>query len=170
VSGHHADLLWCAAPDPRGRWLATGGEDGLVKVWGARDMLLRATLRGFSGGVSFVLVSPHGAGIAASEQEGSFGVVAPGVGGGAGAGAGAGAGVGAGAGAGAGVGAGAGAGAPARHALSDWVGGAASPSPNALIRVWTPSGRPRAVLHGHRADLNGLAWDPTLKGVWQRAP
>ncbi len=60
----------CLAYSPDGRLLASGGRDGLVKVWAGDPRRELSTLKGFARTVVGVAFSPDGARLAACDQEG----------------------------------------------------------------------------------------------------
>ena len=65
--GPVAALAW----SPDGSWLATGDEDGAIRVWDAATSGLRRTLWGHSGRVAAVAVSPDGRSIASAGADGT---------------------------------------------------------------------------------------------------
>jgi WD40 repeat protein len=58
--GHNPRDVWSLAFSPDGRWLASGGLDGLAKIWDAKTGREQATLRGNIGDVWAVAFSPDG--------------------------------------------------------------------------------------------------------------
>jgi WD40 repeat protein len=58
VDGGHLNAIWGMAASPDGRWLATAGHDGTVKLWGAQALKLSRTLTGHAGTVWCVAFSP----------------------------------------------------------------------------------------------------------------
>jgi WD40 repeat protein len=48
------------SPDTEGRWLASGGEDGAVKIWDSRTGKLVHNFRGHTGLVASLAFSPDG--------------------------------------------------------------------------------------------------------------
>ena len=70
VSGHRGEGVYCLGVDSRrGRAVVSGGDDGCLKVWNAKAGSLQLTLRGFSGPISDVCVSPDGECVAAFSEE-----------------------------------------------------------------------------------------------------
>ena len=56
---------------PDGSWLATGGEDGTVRIWDAATGQERAILTGHTGRVRAVAVAPDGSWLATGSQDGT---------------------------------------------------------------------------------------------------
>ncbi|GFN80856.1 bromodomain and WD repeat-containing protein 3, partial [Plakobranchus ocellatus] len=53
----HLSAVYCVLFDQSGRYIFTGADDGLVKIWSAYDMRLLATLRGHSAEITDMAVS-----------------------------------------------------------------------------------------------------------------
>jgi WD40 repeat protein len=61
LRGHSREVYAVAfSPNDQGRWIASGGEDGTVKVWDSRTGVAVVTLRGHTGLVSSLALSPDG--------------------------------------------------------------------------------------------------------------
>jgi WD40 repeat protein/energy-coupling factor transporter ATP-binding protein EcfA2 len=56
---------------PDGRWLATAGADGALRLWQAKDGRLLRVLRGHDGGLTDVAFSPDGTALASSGFDGT---------------------------------------------------------------------------------------------------
>lgn len=65
----HLSAVYCLAFDRTGRYVLTGADDLLVKVWSAVDGRLVATLRGAGAEITDVCVSPDGALLACGSVE-----------------------------------------------------------------------------------------------------
>ena len=55
---------------PDGSWLASGGDDGLVRVWDLATGQQRAALRGHRGAVHAVAIAPDGSWLASGGDNG----------------------------------------------------------------------------------------------------
>uniref|UniRef100_A0A914BVI5 Uncharacterized protein n=1 Tax=Acrobeloides nanus TaxID=290746 RepID=A0A914BVI5_9BILA len=53
----HLSAVFCVAFDRTGRYIITGADDNLIKIWDAHKGILRCTLRGHAGEISDITVS-----------------------------------------------------------------------------------------------------------------
>ena len=61
LRGHGREVYAVAfSPNDGGRWIASGGEDGRVKIWDSRTGAAVVTFRGHTGLVSSLAFSPDG--------------------------------------------------------------------------------------------------------------
>ena len=67
----HSGVVWGVALSGDGRLLASGSQDGTVKLWEAPRGRLRATLQGHSGGVEGVALSADGGLLASGGFDGT---------------------------------------------------------------------------------------------------
>jgi len=65
----HPSGVWAVVFSPDGSMLATGGSDDLVRLWGAVDHRLLATLRGHAESVKALAFSPDGAVLASAGDD-----------------------------------------------------------------------------------------------------
>ena len=56
---------------PDGSWLASGGEDGTVRIWDAATGRERAVLTGHTSAVAAVAVAPDGSWLASGGEDGT---------------------------------------------------------------------------------------------------
>jgi WD40 repeat protein len=69
LPGHPEGLLRCVAVSADGHWLATGGRDGVVRLWDAGSLTQRAEGRGHVDAVLSVAFSPDGRWLASGGQD-----------------------------------------------------------------------------------------------------
>lgn len=68
--GHHYDMR-CVAYSPNGKLVATGGDDGKVKVWDTRSWFCFVTFADCGGAVTGVAFAPNGLSVVASSLDGT---------------------------------------------------------------------------------------------------
>jgi WD40 repeat protein len=64
VLAGHVGKVGAVAIAPDGSWLASGGDDGTVRIWDAATGQERAALKGHTGGVQAVAIAPDGSWLA----------------------------------------------------------------------------------------------------------
>jgi len=69
LNGHGFNEVYCVVFDQTGRFLATGADDMLVKVWNVDSALLMYSLRGHMGEITDLAVSPNNALLASSDTK-----------------------------------------------------------------------------------------------------
>ena len=67
----HVGLLTEVAIAPDGTWLASGGEDGTVRIWDPATGQQRAALTGHDGAVRAVAIAPDGTWLASAGEDGT---------------------------------------------------------------------------------------------------
>ena len=60
LCGHLGYAVHCAATTPDGRYIVTGADDYLIKVWSSATAALRFTLRGHTAEINDVAIDPSG--------------------------------------------------------------------------------------------------------------
>jgi WD40 repeat protein len=75
----HRGAVYSIASDPKGRYVASGGEDGTIRVWDAKDWRLVAVLAGHDAPVTDLAWSPNGEMLASGSWYGAclWGMVPP---------------------------------------------------------------------------------------------
>jgi WD40 repeat protein len=67
----HVGTVFAVAIAPDGTWLATGGQDGTVRIWDAATGQERAVLTGHLGAVYAIAIAPDGTWLATGSQDGT---------------------------------------------------------------------------------------------------
>ena len=67
----HTDRVTAVTIAPDGTWLATGCDDGSVRIWDPATGRQRAAPTGYHGGVAAVVIAPDGAWLASGGRDGS---------------------------------------------------------------------------------------------------
>jgi WD40 repeat protein len=68
----HTNAAYCVVVDPTNRYIVTGSDDHLVKVWSTRTALLLRTCRGHSQEVTDLAVAPDGSLFASASMDGTI--------------------------------------------------------------------------------------------------
>jgi WD40 repeat protein len=68
-SGAHRGPVWSITPTPDGIAVASGGEDGVARIWETRSGNRRCTLAGHDGPVHAVAVTPDGSGVVTASRD-----------------------------------------------------------------------------------------------------
>jgi eukaryotic-like serine/threonine-protein kinase len=68
----HESTVWDVAADPRGRWIASAGYDGTVRIWDLSGREPARILRGHKGSVSCVRFAPDGDRLASASKDGTI--------------------------------------------------------------------------------------------------
>jgi hypothetical protein len=68
----HPDGVWALVVGADGSWLASAGEDRVVRIWDPVTGTARHTLTGHTGGVAALAVAPDGSWLASTDDEGEL--------------------------------------------------------------------------------------------------